>query len=174
MDRNPAKNPHFSQQFSGFLKTPPLWLNNKIFKFPQLLLKEIELPENFPLPQIPSNLVLGKRIERFFEIYIRCFSEEEVLAENIQIFSGKTTLGELDFILKNKKTQRISHIEVVYKFYIYYPSFENEMERWIGPNRRDSLIKKIARLESRQFPLLFQKETQPLLQELGVNPKNID
>lgn len=174
MDEKLAENEQFLKQFSGFLKTQPLWLNTETFKFPQLLLKEKELPETFQLPDIASNLVLGKRVERFFGIYLQYFSEEEVLAENVQIFSNKITLGELDFILKNKNSGKVSHIEVVYKFYIYDPSFENEMERWIGPNRRDSLIKKVARLESRQFPLLFKKETQALLQELDINPKNVD
>ncbi|GHA31584.1 hypothetical protein GCM10007103_11540 [Salinimicrobium marinum] len=175
MDKKSAENDTFLKQFSGFLKTPPLWLNTETFQFPQLLLKEKELSETFPEPNIFSNLVLGKRIERFFRIYLQYFSEEEeVLAENVQIFADKITLGELDFILKNKNSGKVSHIEVVYKFYIYDPSFENELERWIGPNRRDSLIKKIIRLETRQFPLLFQKEAQPLLRELQIEPENID
>lgn len=161
------------QQFHGFLNTPPLWQEKGFFGFDQFLLKTAEISENLPAPEIPPGMVLGKRIERFFSFYIEHFSEEEILAENIQVISDKVTLGELDFILKNKKSGRCSHVEVVYKFYLYDPIFQNEAERWIGPNRRDTLLKKISRLKNQQFPLLHKEETQPLLQELKIKANEV-
>lgn len=169
----PIKENPLALQFSGFLKTPPLWLDTTDFNFPQFLLQEIKPPENIPDINIPPKLVLGKRIERFFRYYLEHYSEEEVLAENVQIISKKITLGELDFILENKQTKEISHIEVVYKFYLYDPEFENEVERWIGPNRKDSLSKKISRLQTQQFPLLYRNETQPLLKDLKITPEEV-
>ena len=38
---------------------------------------------------------------------------------------------------------KILHLELVYKFYLYDKNLgEKEIERWIGPNRSDSLLEK--------------------------------
>ncbi len=162
------------RQWQGFLDTPPLWVSSSYFPFPQFLPEEKIIPENLPELRVPANLVLGKRIERYFKFFIKNFSEEKVLAENIQIISNKITLGELDFILKNENTGKTSHIEVVYKFYLYEPDFKKEAERWIGPNRKDSLVKKISKLKNKQFPLLYRKETEPLLKRLNITLEEIE
>lgn len=172
-------SPFFSQnviplQFSGFLKTPSLWTDDNNFPFPQFFLKEQKVPEDLENKiVIPGFPVLGKRIEYFFEAYLNSFTEEQVLAKNVQVRSGKITVGELDFLLKNRRTGEISHVELVYKFYVYDPALPAEEQRWIGPNKKDTLVKKLSKLKSQQFPLLFKEETKPLLDTLEIRTQNI-
>ncbi|MFD2434198.1 DUF1853 family protein [Mesonia maritima] len=128
------------------------------------------LPENFKLPE---SLVLGKRAERFFEIAINQDEDYKFLAGNLQIIHEKQTLGEFDFFLKEKASNQIFHVELVYKFYVYDPDFENELDCWIGPNRKDSLIRKIKRLKEHQLPLLFREESSDSLKKFQLNPESI-
>jgi uncharacterized protein len=95
------------------------------------------------------------------------------LANNEQVIHEKKTLGELDFLLRNQSTQQVIHVELVYKFYLYDPDVSVEAERWTGPNRRDNLNRKLNRLLTRQFPLLYRPETLPLLEKLNVSLNDV-
>lgn len=121
--------------------------------------------------QVSEKLVLGKRAEHFFAEAIQASETYELLAQNLQVIQDKKTWGEFDFFLKNRQLDQKLHVELVYKFYVYDPSFEEEMERWIGPNRRDSLLRKVNRLKSHQLPLLFQQEAKETLDHHGLHPK---
>ena len=161
-------------QFSGFLDTPQIWDKTEAFPYPAYNLKKLdlqELPENIHLP---PTMVLGKRMERFFRFYVTHYSEERIIAHNEQIISEKRTLGELDFLLKNENTGQVSHVELVYKFYLYDPEIPAEAERWTGPNHRDNLSRKLDRLLKKQFPLLHREETRPLLDRLGIKAENVE
>ncbi len=160
-------------QFHGFLQTPALWNNREFLDIPQFFTKQIP-PEikAFDL-NVPSNLILGRRVEYFFQYYIEQFSNEEILLANAQITSKKTTIGELDFLLRNRSSQSISHVELVYKFYLYDPSIPSETDGWIGPNKRDSLVKKLKKLQEHQLPLLYRPETRPLLEQLQIRPEEV-
>ncbi len=164
------------KQFEGFLKTPALW-ENTFQEIDQFKLPGIDAPLNQSitedLPSLSSNFVMGKRVERFFEWIIRQDPNYKLLAENMQISRNKITLGELDFLLKDLINQQVFHIEMVYKFYVYDPSFTTEMRRWIGPNRRDTLLQKTEKLKEKQFTLLFKPETDDLLNSLDLNSINI-
>lgn len=159
-------------QFKGFLATPPLWKEKDLIRFPEFLMTEVIRDLKVDL-KIPANLVLGRRIEYFFRYYIDEFSRHRTLAANLQIIQEKITLGELDFLLQDKISAEISHVELVYKFYLYDPSISTEMERWIGPNRRDSLVRKLDRLTRHQFPLLYRKETRETLKSLQIDPQEV-
>lgn len=160
-------------QFSGFLDTPQVWNHVSFFPYPAYELDKVRLQKIPTDLHLPPTMVLGKRMEQFFKYYVTHFSGEEIMAHNEQIIHDKTTIGELDFILKDPKTQQVSHVELVYKFYLYDPEIATEEDRWTGPNHRDSLNRKINRLLKHQFPLIHRKETFPLLDRLGVTPKEI-
>ncbi|WP_037321487.1 DUF1853 family protein [Salegentibacter sp. Hel_I_6] len=164
------------KQFEGFINTPALW-ESTFQAIQQFELPEIDgtLSKNIveELPSLSTNFVMGKRVERFFEWIIRQNPRYKLLAENIQISRNKITLGELDFLLKDLITQKAIHIEMVYKFYVYDPSFSVEMQRWIGPNRKDTFLQKSQKLKEKQFPLLFNNETKDLLDSLGLTPLEI-
>lgn len=159
-------------QFAGFLNTPQIWKQHN-FSYPLYDLKPVPISKLPSQLTLPPTMVLGKRMEVFFRYYVTHFSHEEILAHNEQVIFEKRTLGELDFILKNSQTGKISHVELVYKFYLYDPEISGKTACWIGPNRRDSLPEKLSRLQNNQFPLLHRKATLPLLNRLEIDPSEV-
>lgn len=161
-------------QFRGFLKTPQIWPGNDIFGYHFFRLS-LSLPTEFSSEDLPApeTGVLGKRMEHFFKIAVDKYSEEEVIAHNEQVFLEKRTIGELDFLLKHPTTGKITHVELVYKFYLYDPEIPSEEMRWIGPNRKDSLAKKLKRLRQQQFPLLQHPATSELLNKLQLSAEDV-
>ena len=157
--------------------TPPLWKNEDVFGLQQFEFPKYSFPEAIDLqkalPGLETNYVLGKRMERFFEFLLNCSTNIKVLKSNIQIQQEKITLGEIDFLAKDIFLDQNHHIELVYKFYVYDPSYENELERWIGPNRKDSLLQKIEKLKQRQFPILFNVEAKEHLSLLNLKAEDL-
>lgn len=166
------------QQFLGFLSTPPLWEDSDIFKLKQFAIPRVRFPQpsdfSTHLPSLKTNYVLGKRIEEFYSFLFAKSSQYNILSQSLQIFQNKITLGELDFILEAPQEEKIIHLEVVYKFYIYDPTLPGDLERWIGPNRKDSLLRKLDKLKNRQLPLLYNQETVRALEQLGAETKFIE
>ena len=106
---------------------------------------------------------MGKRVEYFFEEYIKLSSRYNLIHKNIQVIENKNTLGELDFIVFDKNKELYLHTELVYKFYLYDDSFKEEIDKYIGPNRNDTLVRKLNKLKTKQFPLLFKEETKKFI-----------
>jgi len=137
-----------------------------------------ELPKNSNVPfteEIPPSLVLGKRAERFFDFAIKQSSRYQMKAQNLQVIHEKKTLGEFDFFVEDLEKRSSLHIELVYKFYLFDPSVsqEEELKCWIGPNRKDSFLRKINRLKTHQLPLLFRKESEEILQQQQINSRKL-
>lgn len=166
-----------ANQFEGFLNTPSIFKNSNFAGFTLFKwLNRISNTSSNPIfeKEFSKNLVLGKRVEYFFLLAIKASPEYELIANNIQINDENRTLGELDFIVKNLKTSKVLHIELMYKFYVYDPEFLQEMERWIGPNRKDSLLQKIEKVKTNQFPLLHTSETKKYLSSLDLSSEDIE
>ncbi len=155
-------------QFLGFINTPSLFNELNCLNQFELDINEIN---NFDFSQlnITQKLPLGKRIERFFEFYMQQSINYELIKSNIQIINNKETLGELDFLLFDKRADRYLHVEHIYKYYLYDESFSNEIDRFIGPNQDDTFAKKIAKLKDKQLPLLYKNETQEYLENIDIN-----
>ena len=155
-------------QFLGFMNTASLFKEQNGLKQFYLDINEIK---HFDLEelQITQKLTLGNRVERFFKFFINQSKNYELIKNNIQIINNKNTLGELDFIVYDKKTQKYFHIEHVYKFYLYDNSIENEIDRYIGPNRNDTFVKKLIKLKEKQLPLLYKNETKEYLNDLDID-----
>lgn len=168
-----------SQQFHGFINTSPLWENSQVFKIEQFKFPEVTimlLEEEDILKEVPTlthRFVLGKRIEGFFSYLIKRSSGYRMIAQNLQIVQEKITVGEIDFLIEDIKAGEILHIEMVYKFYLYDPEINPEINKWIGPNRRDSLYQKIRKLKQKQLPLLFHNVTGRTLTSLGIHNKYV-
>ena len=97
-----------------------------------------------------------------------------MIAANIQIKGETETLGEIDYLVFDSQTEKMLHVELACKFYLFDSSLnESEMNRWIGPNRKDSLKKKLDKLHLKQFPLIKRKETGVALKELNIDGKTI-
>lgn len=158
------KSKVIQQQFEGFLKTPLLWLKNNVQSLEAF---QMDSTVSSFDKAIDVRLRLGKYVERFVSYQLSQQSDIQLIAENIQIQQSKQTLGEIDFLVL--QDEQPVHIETVYKFYLYDPQFSiNELECWIGPNRKDSLVEKLAKLTTKQLPLLHSKACQEYLVSLGL------
>lgn len=153
------------EQFTGFLKTGQLHLNEELLPYSSLSLEPINetLSQDFVMPE---NIRLGQRMEVFMEDALKK-SSYDILAKNLQLIKDKTTLGELDFILKNKKSLAVVHLEMVYKFYLYRPEISGFWwDKLIGPNAKDQLTYKLDKLKQQQFPIALKSYSKLILEEV--------
>lgn len=155
-------------QYQGVLESNQLMINIESCKLANFKIVEID-PIYIP-DEIPDNIRLGRRVELLFQYYLEHTQRYDVIISNLQINNDKRTIGELDYILFDQKSQQTIHLELAYKFYCYDPSFSNiELERWIGPNRKDSFVEKRDKLLNKQFPLVFKEETISILSDIGMD-----
>lgn len=157
------------KRYEGFLQTPSLWKSDAVYQLNQFKIepksKKIDL-------QIDEKLRLGKYIECFVFHQLRQEKTIEVISENIQIQQDKRTLGELDCIIL--KDDKPIHLEIIYKFYLYDCTVgESEIEHFIGPNKKDSLIEKLNKLKEKQLPLLYSDECLEYLESIKINVDKI-
>jgi len=128
------------------------------------------LPILLALDKDPSPLVehfqqlksgrLGLRFEHFIAYWLIISPNYELLAQNIQIIEpftnphkkGRHTHGELDFIIRDTRTNKTIHLEVAVKFYLGCPSYEDSF-RWFGTNTSDQLGRKVEHLKQHQTQL---------------------
>ncbi|GGG46528.1 DUF1853 family protein [Bizionia arctica] len=160
-----------NSQYRGYLNTPNLWFGRDIYNLQQLEL-QTQLPTSFN-ETISPTIRLGKRVEQFVFHQLKQHPQVSILAENIQIQKDKLTLGEIDgLLLINKQPV---HLEIVYKFYVYDESVgTTELDHWIGPNRKDSLVEKLDKLKNKQLPLLYRTDTLSYLQKYQLEIEQIE
>lgn len=153
----------------GFLNTESIFTDSTN-PFTQSLFKVSNHDFGLKESKIIPTLMLGKRAEYFFKHQITNSKQYHILKENIQIQKEKRTLGEIDFILEDSKTKKLIHVEISYKFYLYDSDNEGvEINKWIGPNRNDDLVKKVTKLKSHQFPLLFSEIGKAAIPGINFN-----
>ncbi len=172
-------------RFKAFYQTASMW-SGSLCGIQSFHLAQLHFPFNdttaatLELPVIPAGTVLGKRAEYFFKFCIEQSTNYDLVVHNLQIFKGTTTLGELDYIVQERKTGKLLHIELVYKFYLYDPDhieknntipepYQTELVKYIGPNRRDNFLYKLNRLKTHQLPLLYTNQAKDTLSLLGIN-----
>lgn len=127
--------------------------------------------ENF---SFPSNSVIGLQAEACFEAFLKVSKNYKLLSANLQIQGEKETLGEIDYIVQNIKTNQVIHIELACKFYLFdKDAFASEEEKWIGPNRKDSLFEKLEKIKHKQFPILQKDETIETLKSLDIKTPSV-
>lgn len=118
---------------------------------------------------LPTNIRLGHLVEKIVSELIKSSSNYKVLHENIQVIENKKTIGEIDFILEKIDVKQVFHMELAYKFYLFDPSISLEpINNWIGPNRNDSLIDKLKKLRSKQFPLLYHNCSKSIFENIEI------
>jgi uncharacterized protein len=110
--------------------------------------------------------MLGSYFEALWEFYLSRYPGNQLLAKNLQVFSDNLTLGEFDFIYRDKKDGVVRHLEVAVKYYLGMPRekrqsvadqgsaaispAESKQSDWLGPGSRDRLDKKYRKLTQRQ------------------------
>lgn len=159
-----------NRRFDGFQQTAFLWDGQ--LEGLQMFAASTSAPVGHPEVDQTGHLRLGKLMEQFVLYELKQEESVEVLRSNVQVFQEQRTIGELDCLLKLAAAP--IHLEIVYKFYLYDPAIPTELERWIGPNRNDSLVLKLHKLKAKQLPLLHHSETGKLLEELGLKATDFD
>ncbi|MEL4308331.1 DUF1853 family protein [Joostella sp. CR20] len=157
-------------QFQGYSDTPLLWHGSNVYN-----LKQFEFSTDKTIVfnrKLTPNLRLGKLVEQFVSEELATQNDVEIVAENYQVQNNKQTIGEIDCLLFKANTP--IHLEIIYKFYLYDETVgTTEIEHWIGPNRKDTLLMKLTKLKEKQLPLLYNPFTQPLLNSLNIKVETI-
>ncbi len=145
------------------------YLDSSVTGLEHFNLSELNLTKDLDF-QLPTNLRLGHLAEKIVSKLIKSSNNYKVLYENIQIIEDKKTIGEIDFIIEEVSTKQLTHIELAYKFYLFDPNISSEIvNNWIGPNRNDSLKKKLEKLKSKQFPLLNHKSSISMFNKIKIS-----
>ena len=150
-------------QHEAFL--PYSWFQNSYLHDLEFLLRLDKKP--FPLHNFlaqKKNKRLGKYFESLLEFWFIESEQFDLIASNLQVLDGKRTVGEIDFILKDLKTDTVYHLEVAVKFYLQHESGEHFMQ-WIGPNTRDRLAFKYEKLLNKQLLILDDPSSEKLLEQ---------
>jgi hypothetical protein len=156
------------KRFNGFRNTPFLWKE----EFDGLnMFNQTKLSPDASLVNFSTDKRLGHLVEEFVAFELNEDISIEILRTKAQIVHQKRTVGELDCLLK--RNNEAVHLEIIYKIYLYDPSISGELERWTGPNRNDSLVKKLSKLKDQQLPLLHHSGTKSLLGELNIDVEEV-
>lgn len=155
----------------GFYETEPLWKNQQ-FGLKQYDFPKVDVLKNVP-SDLPTNLRLGHQMEHVFKQLVSSSTTHEVVLNNLLVEEDKTRVGELDFILKEIKTNTYLHVELAYKFYIINPDISEPIYRLMGPNKRDMFYTKLGKLKEKQLPLLHHDSLNHYWETLEINPNDI-
>ena len=131
--------------------------------------------------RLRSQVRIGIYFEQLIGFYFKHYPRFELLHQNLQVQGKKNTLGEFDFIVFDKNTQRVFHIEAAVKFYLgnfdtqavpnnidYY-----DWHHWIGPNKKDSMSLKMHSMLNKQLKLGQTKAAQELLAKNNIDAENL-
>lgn len=110
---------------------------------------------------------LGRYFEALAEHLFKHSTRHEILACNHAIHINKRTLGELDLLVKDLKTDEVIHIELALKFYLWVPNTPSHTYGWVGSGLHDFLADKVNRLANHQLKLPV------LANNLGAWPNNL-
>jgi len=98
------------------------------------------------------HMPMGKYFEQLLLYILDKDPRFELLLTNHQIIEDKTTIGELDIILKDMKTNAIEHWEVCLKYYLQsQPSTDQRL--MLGPSAKDDMDRKVRKLIGHQMKL---------------------
>jgi len=109
---------------------------------------------------------LGTYFEHLVFYWLECLDDVHVIGTNMQIFSGKETIGEIDVLFDYKN--QVYHWELSVKFYANIGSGFVE-DKWVGPLKKDNLERKLSRLFNHQLPLCHSEYATNLLTTLKSN-----
>jgi len=99
--------------------------------------------------------LLGRYFENLVSFWMDQLPGWECLAQNLVVGDGVRHLGEFDLLLRHR--QQLYHWELSVKFYLQVG------DRFLGPNPKDSLARKLARVFDHQLCLSQQPPAKRLL-----------
>ncbi len=105
-----------------------------------------------PYPKDLQKLRLGKYAEELLSFYFQKSTKYTLLGYNMQLIDDKLTVGEIDYLLQEKRTGNRIHLELAIKFFLKI-KIDGEYQ-WIGPSTKDNLSKKKTKLLKHQLKLV--------------------
>jgi len=90
-----------------------------------------------------------------------------LIARNLPVRHEGRTLGEFDFLVRERASGETQHWEVAVKFFLGVRA-GGAARHWIGPGLRDRLDLKLARLRDHQLRLADSPAGRDLLTSLGL------
>jgi hypothetical protein len=114
-----------------------------------------------------NNKLLGKYFESLVEFWLLYSKRFEILSKGIQVDVNGETLGEFDFILRDRLLNKFIHLEAAGKYYLSFNNSES-WESFIGPNPNDNLQRKMRKLLNDQINLGKTDSGKIKLAELGI------
>lgn len=114
---------------------------------------------------------LGARFEALIEYGLNLLPAFESVCRRLQVQDGGRTLGEFDFLVRAQETDTLEHWEVASKFYLGVP--HGDSLDWVGPGKRDSLVRKLNHLNTKQLELSLRPEAATTVQAVGDIPGRV-
>lgn len=125
-------------------------------------------PTTLTLPKNPTPLNFQQKLGHLYEdaltLILKHSTRYQLIANNLQIQDEKTTIGELDYIIRDTKSGRIHHLELAIKFYLTHITEHGEIT-YPGPDARDNFHRKLNRLTTHQLNLTNHPATQAILKQ---------
>lgn len=126
-------------------------------------------------PQPLLNALAGRdgRLGRHFENLLGFWLEWQenpfyrLVHRGLAICSHRRTLGELDFLVEDRRSGRLQHWEVAVKFYLGTAP-GGDYRHWLGPALKDRLDLKVERLLHHQLDLPVIPEGAGLIRHLSL------
>lgn len=114
--------------------------------------------------RLDANQKLGHLYEDALRLLLCASDRLELLADHVQVFDHKQiTLGEMDYILRDLRTQQVFQLELAVKFYLGVP-IEGGWN-FPGPDPHDNWQRKLKRMRTHQLSLAQRPEALSLLRE---------
>lgn len=113
---------------------------------------------------------LGFYHEALWHYFLDSYPQFELIAHNLPIRDATRTIGEFDFILRNRQDGLIYHLEVATKYYLEHRV--NAQTFWIGPSLKDRFDIKARHLIDHQINLSETLPGNEALAQLGVLKPN--
>lgn len=110
---------------------------------------------------------LGNYFETLWASWIHASERFELIERNLQIIENGKTLGELDFIVFDRKNNKVWHWELAVKFYLGVGD-TRQHKNWYGPAKKDRLDLKIKHLVNHQTVLCQHEVTKKVLDAKSI------
>jgi len=115
---------------------------------------------------------LGFYHESLWHFFLDNFPQFEVITHNLPVRNEERTLGEFDFIVRDRHDGQVFHLEVATKYYLEH-TFSGDTF-WIGPSLQDRFDIKANHLINHQINLSDTPEGSNSLASFGVlSPKKV-
>lgn len=144
----------------------PTWRIRETARY-QGLIKKLDRPRSALAKAVRNADVNG--LGSYFEVLLRTWIEEvppaQLTAANWQVYAGEHTIGEFDLLFE--RDGRSWHWELALKFYLGHPAPDGQF-RWYGPDPKDRLDRKWAKMRGHQLRLHTHPAAQGALGMLDI------